>query len=401
VPATVEASASLRPVVGSPREVEGLLRAWVAEPDPQPVIVRTSGSTGAPKDVVVSATALTASARATLRRLGGPGSWLLALPVQYVAGLQVVVRSVLAGTSPVVLADHPDLATATAALEGPRRYLSIVPTQLFRWVASPPDLEALRRYDVVLVGGAAADPGLLERARAVGVAVVTTYGMSETCGGCVYDGIPLDGVRVDVDGDGRIRLGGPILFDGYEGDPAATAEVLHDGWLRTSDIGRLDLAGRLEVLGRTDDTVTSGGVSVAMPAVERRLASMSGVAECAVVAVPDPEWGSRLVAYAVPADSSTRLDLAVAREFVAQEYPRSWAPRELVVTARLPMTDSGKVDRRALAALATVEAPAALGPSTDPDLLNAQGSEDGVAEATRSSDRSSRPPTDLSPPSGA
>ncbi len=342
-------TASLRPVTGSPRDVERLLREWLAEPGKEPLTIRTSGSTGDPKDVALSCAAVLASAHATLSRLGGPGGWLLALPVHYVAGLQVVVRSVLAGSSPVVLDECADLASATAAVVGPRRYLSVVPTQLFRWLASPPDLVALRRYDAVLVGGAATDPALLETARDRGVPVVATYGMSETCGGCVYDGSPLDGVVVELGSDGRIRLGGPVLFDGYAGRPEATAEVLRDGWLQTSDIGRFDNAGRLEVLGRTDDVVMSGGVSVAIPAVERRIASMRSVAECAVVAVPDPEWGSRLVAYVVPAAGTGGPDLAAARDFVAQTYPRSWAPRDLVVTDAIAMLESGKVDRLALA----------------------------------------------------
>jgi O-succinylbenzoic acid--CoA ligase len=318
--------------------------------------VRTSGSTGSPKDVVLSAAALTFAANATLARLGGPGGWLLALPVNYVAGLQVVLRAVLADASPVVLAEHPDLPAATAALDTDRRYLSVVPTQLYRWLASPSDRDALRRYDAVLVGGAATDPALLAAARAHGVAVVTTYGMSETCGGCVYDGVPLDGVAVDIDPAGGVRLGGPVLFDGYEGAPEATIEVLRDGWLQTSDIGRLDAAGRLEVLGRSDDVVMSGGVSISVPAVERRIASMPVVAGCAVVAVPDAEWGSRLVAYVVAAPGAHAPGLDAIRDDVAQAYPRSWAPRDVVVTDQLPMLESGKVDRLVLIARAVPRA---------------------------------------------
>jgi len=340
--------ASLRPLAGPARDIERLVGAWLATSPTESLTVRTSGSTGEAKQVALSAPALRASATATLARLGGAGGWLLALPAHYVAGLQVIVRSILAKSSPVVLSEHPDLSTATRAIAADRRYLAVVSTQLYRWMSSPPDLEALRRYDAVLVGGAATAPALVEAARAQGVAVVTTYGMSETCGGCVYDGRPLDGVAVALGVDGAIRLAGPVLFDGYDGDPDLTSRVLRDGWLHTSDLGRFDADGLLEVLGRVDDVVMSGGVSVALPAVERRVAAMAAVAQCAVVAVPDSEWGARLVAYVVARSTLSAPDLADVRTFVAQEHPRSWAPRELVVVDALPVVESGKVDRQAL-----------------------------------------------------
>jgi o-succinylbenzoate---CoA ligase len=342
-------AASLRPLTGSAREIERLVTDWLSGDPAQALVVRTSGSTGEPKQVALSASALLTSAAATLERLGGPGGWVLALPAHYVAGLQVIVRSHLAGMTPVVLGEHPDLTTATEALPAGRRYLAVVPTQLYRWMSHPADLDALRRYDAVLVGGGAADPALVERARAGGVPVVTTYGMSETCGGCVYDGVPLDGVAVALGTDGRIRLAGPMLFDGYVGEPDLTAEALRDGWLYTPDLGRLDPDGRLEVLGRVDDVVTSGGVNVSVAAVERLIAAMAGVATCAVIAEPDAEWGSRLVAYVVPSAEGTAPSLEQVRDFVAAAHSRAWAPRELVVVKdRLPLLESGKIDRRSL-----------------------------------------------------
>jgi o-succinylbenzoate---CoA ligase len=258
------------------------------------------------------------------------------------------VRSHLAGVSPVVLSEHRSLSKATDALAGDRRYLAAVPTQLYRWMSAPPDVEALRLYDCVLVGGGAADPELVERARDAGVAVVTTYGMSETCGGCVYDGVALDAVAVALGADGRIRLSGPVLFDGYVGDPELTSEVLRDGWLHTPDLGRFDHDGRLEVLGRADDVVTSGGVSISVAAVERTIAAMADVATCAVVAEPDAEWGSRLVAFVVPVAGATAPTLAQVRDVVGAAHPRTWAPRELVVRDGLPLLVSGKIDRRSL-----------------------------------------------------
>jgi O-succinylbenzoic acid--CoA ligase len=342
------ASASLHPVAGPPAEVDALVRSWLVH-DGDPLVVRTSGTTGAPKDVLLSARALRASAEATLRRLGGPGRWLLALPVQYVAGLQVVVRSAVAGVaSPVLLDEHPDLLTATQALASDRTYTSIVPTQLHRWLADDDSAAALASFDAVLLGGGPAPVALLERARDSGVAVVTTYGMSETSGGCVYDGYPLDGVAVALAADGRIRISGPVLFDGYAGDPASTAAVLRDGWLETPDLGEVDADGYLRVIGRADDVVVSGGVNVSLSAVERRLATMPGVDACAVIALPDPEWGSRVVAVVEIAVPDARLDVTEVRDYVSAEHPRTWAPRDVMVVRSLPMLASGKVDRQEL-----------------------------------------------------
>jgi O-succinylbenzoic acid--CoA ligase len=335
--------ASLRPVGGSAREVLAALRDWLDEDEPEPLVVRTSGSTGEAKDVVLGRDAMLASAHAALDRLGGPGQWLLALPADYVAGLQVLLRSLVAGTDPVVLDEHAGLDQAVAAMSHRRRYVSLVPTQLRRLLDQNP--VALHAFDAVLVGGAAADRALLEEGRRSGVRVVTTYGMSETCGGCVYDGRPLDGVEVSVDSEGRIHLRGPVLFDGYAGRPDLTGQTLVDGALRTQDLGALDESGRLTVTGRVDDVVVSGGVNVGLGAVEHRVREHPQMKDAAVVGVDDPEWGSRVVAFAVT-EQSPGLD--ALRDFVAERLPRTWAPRELVVVPALPLLDNGKVDRRRL-----------------------------------------------------
>jgi O-succinylbenzoic acid--CoA ligase len=349
---------ALRPLAGDPRTIESLVGSWLDADDARPLWVRTSGSSGEPKDVVLGAAALRASAAATLRRLGGPGQWTLALPAHYVAGLQVIVRSLLAGTSPVLLDDYESLPAAAAALGSGRRYLAIVPTQLHRWLAAEPALDALRGYDAVLVGGAPAAERDLAAARDAGVAVVTTYGMSETCGGCVYDGTPLDGVAVALGLGGRIRIAGPVLFDGYANRPDLTAEALRDGWLTTPDIGEFDDDGLLRVLGRADDVVVSGGVNVPIASVESVVRSLPGVAACAVVARPDPEWGQVVCAVVESADSAAAvLTLDAVRDAVSSRHPRAWAPRELVFTDALPLLESGKVDRVAVAsALASVQA---------------------------------------------
>ncbi|HUS22575.1 MAG TPA: AMP-binding protein [Aeromicrobium sp.] len=323
------------------------LEQWV-HAGGEPLVVRTSGSSGEPKDVVLSHTAVLASARATLDRLGGPGHWLLALPVSGIAGIQVLVRSALAEREPVVLTDHPSLRSANDALDASmRRYAAVVPTQLHRWAEFGDELGALAELDAVLVGGAAIDPGLLMIARSEGVNVVRTYGMTETCGGCVYDGVPLDGVEVRVDDDGQVWLNGPTLFDGYVGEPREPG-----AWFATADRGEFLPDGRLRVLGRIDEMVVSGGVNIPLPAVEGGLRIQPGIADVAVVGVADLEWGARVVAAVVPAVGA-RWDLPTLRDAVeAVGMPRTWAPRQLLMLDELPMLSAGKVDRERLRRLA-------------------------------------------------
>lgn len=324
------------------------------------VVVRTSGSTGTPRDVLLSAAALRASAAATAHRLGGPADWLLALPVDHVAGLQVMVRALLAGRAvhraPAGPFRAAAFAAAAAALPRGRRYTSLVPTQLSRLLDDESGCAALRRFDAVLLGGSAIPAPLLARARAAGAPVVTTYGMTETCGGCVYDGRPLDGVRVRLD-DGRILLAGPVLADGYlDGpDPFVTGS---DGerWLRTADLGRLAGDGRLEVLGRVDDVVVTGGVNVAPGPVESLLVTLPGVREACVVGVPDDEWGQAVVAVLVVGPDGPP-PLAQVRDVVADRLGPTAAPRRLVVVPALPARGPGKPDRRAAAALAVAAPP--------------------------------------------
>jgi O-succinylbenzoic acid--CoA ligase len=366
----VSSPASLRPVRGTAVEILELLRAWDSGSEPTPLLIETSGSTGEPKRVVLSHAAMHASALATQARLGGPGQWLLNLPASYVAGTQVLFRSVLAGTEPVV--QDGDFADAAAAMSGDRRYLSLVPTQLTRMLASERDTEALRGFDVVLVGGARVDPALRRTAAASGVTVVATYGMSETCGGCVYDGLPLDGVEVGIGPDGRVRIAGPILFDGYDGQPELTAEVKRDGWFVTQDLGALDEEGRLTVLGRVDDVVVSGGVNVATPAVAARLREHPGVRAAEVVGVDDDEWGQRVVAVVVG-----DLTLDQARDWVAERHPRSWAPRDVVPVDELPLLTNGKADRLRLRELAT----AVTGATTEGVSAGAAGTETDLDDA--------------------
>ncbi|MFD2797482.1 AMP-binding protein [Promicromonospora vindobonensis] len=372
-----------------------------APPPGTALVLRTSGSTGNPREVALSAAALRASAGATHDRLGGPGSWLLVLPPTHVAGVQVITRSLVTGKGvyphtldrftpegfAAVATDFADLL-----VHGPRAYVSLVPTQLHRLVTAADGgdtagLDALTRFDAVLVGGAATPSPLLAAARSAGVRVVTTYGMSETSGGCVYDGVPLAGVRVRAAGTGAgpgpgaargagagvVELSGPVLAEGYVGDPAATAAAFRtdpDGtrWFRTSDLGRLD-DDRLTILGRADDVIVTGGVNVAPAAVEEAIAEhltgLGSPGEACVVGVPDAEWGQAVVAVVsvvsvgqapsarVPADGTSLTDgggelLAGLRSAVGQRLGAPAAPRRVYVTAALPARGPGKVDRRAV-----------------------------------------------------
>jgi O-succinylbenzoic acid--CoA ligase len=320
---------------------------WLEGDEADPLVISTSGSSGAPKRVLLGRAAVLASAGASAARLGGSGPWLLALPSSYVAGFNVVVRSLLAGHRPVVLGDRTPAEVVTDGA-----FVSVVPTQLHRWLDSPDARAALARCRTVLVGGGPVDASLRARAEEAGVRAVATYGSAETCGGCVYDGLPLDGVGLALAADGRIRIGGPTLFDGYLDDPAATAQVLVDGWFHTSDAGRLDEDGRLQVLGRVDDMVVSGGVNVPAAAVAARLREHPAVSAAEVVGLPDAEWGNRVVAVLTLVEPVETLSLDAARDWVAEVHPRAWAPREVLVVPALPMLANGKVDRLAVRELA-------------------------------------------------
>ncbi|MDT7546595.1 MAG: o-succinylbenzoate---CoA ligase [Actinomycetota bacterium] len=323
------------------------------EYDDVALVVPTSGSTGEPKGVLLRAPALAASATATHERLGGAGQWLLALPLTHIAGLQVLVRSLLADTDAVLMRSGPFSCTAfvaaTEALGSGRRYTSLVPTQLLRLVDDAAGRESLASYDAVLVGGAATPPALLFRAREAGIRVVATYGMSETCGGCVYDGVPLSGVGASFDDVGRIRLSGPTIAAGYRLRPDLTRAAFGPAGFTTNDLGRWDEQGRLEVLGRADDIIISGGENIAPTAVVAVLAAHPAVAEVVVLGAPDPEWGERVIAVVRLHDGAV-LALDDAREHVASGLSKVAAPREVHVLDALPLLASGKPDRALLKA---------------------------------------------------
>jgi O-succinylbenzoic acid--CoA ligase len=344
---------------GDLRESDMLIRELrVGDPiaDEIALVVSTSGTTGRPKGAMLTPAALIAGASATHDRLGGPGTWLLALPPHHIAGMQVLIRSVLAGTVPVELDvaagfDPAQLPGAVSELGSGRRYTSLVANQLAKVLKDPAATAALADLDAVLLGGGPAPRPVLDAAAAAGIAVVRTYGSSETCGGCVYDGLPLDGVEVriddvDPDGRGRIVIGGATLAAGYR-NPPAPDPFAEPGWFRTDDLGVFDGSGRLAVLGRIDEAISTGGLTVMPGPVEAVLARHPGVAECAVFGVPDDRLGQRVVAAVVAAPSGAPSATEL-REFVALSLDRTAAPREVHFVAELPRHGIGKLERRAL-----------------------------------------------------
>ncbi|NWL12016.1 AMP-dependent synthetase [Paenarthrobacter nitroguajacolicus] len=324
------------------------------------VLVRTSGSTGTPKATVLTIDALAASSVSTAVALRGEGQWLLALPLQYVAGVQVLVRSLYAGTRPWVMDQSngftPETFTAAAEeLTDKIRFTSLVPTQLQRLLDSPaPEtLAVLRRFNAILLGGAPASADLLTAAHAQGLKVVTTYGSAETCGGCVYDGEPLDGVEVRIgegELEGRILLGGDTVAAGYLDAARASKAAFfeEDGvrWYITGDLGKLSDDGKLTVLGRADDVIITGGVKASAAYIQGKLEELDGVTAAFVTGVPSREWGQAVAAYVAVTDPSP----AGLKGFTArrEEVLGVLAPKTVFADKALPMLPNGKPDRMSM-----------------------------------------------------
>jgi len=306
------------------------------------LIVHTSGTGGRPRLAAFSRGALLAAVRASATELGASadGRWLCCLPVAHIGGMLVLLRGVLLG-APITV--HARFDVEAVAAEPDLAYVSLVPTMLARLLDAGVDVA---RFATILVGGAALPPTLRARAEAAGARPVHTYGLTESCGGVVYEGRPLPEVGVRLDRGGLIELGGPTLMRGYHRDPAATRRAFTaDGWLRTGDVGELDPHGRLRVLGRSDTVITTGGEKVWPDEVEAALRDHPAVAEVLVSGRADPEWGERVVAYVVARDGREPPTLSELRGFASERLARHKAPRELVLVAELPRTGSGKVRR--------------------------------------------------------
>jgi O-succinylbenzoic acid--CoA ligase len=330
------------------------------------VVVTTSGSTGVPKSVVLSRDALTASALSTADRIGD-GAWLLALPATYVAGLQVLVRSLVADREPAILSGaFTAQAFAAAALtmvstEGGERvptFTSLVPAQLSKLLDAaehdPSVLAALRSFETILVGGQALPGATRERAEAAGARSARTKRATQTSGGCVYDGVPLRGVKLRIEG-GEVQVSGPTLADGYLGDADLTNAAFlreRDGtrWYRTGDVGLLE-DGVLRVRGRIDNVIVSGGVNVSLDRVERIVRGIPGLATADVVGVPDERWGEASVVVTSRGEALRRseaVQLEEARAAVQAGIGAHARPSRLVLVDELATLPSGKPDREAI-----------------------------------------------------
>lgn len=332
-------------------------------PDGTALLIQTSGTSGKPKTVALSAAALRASALSAHERLGGPGQWLLALPLTYIAGMSVLVRSNESGTEPVFMPSGPfDARTflqSVSEMTGDRRYTALVPVQLARVLEEAEDnteaLESLRTLDAVLIGGQALEPDLRERAQALGVKIVTTYGSSETSGGCVYDGVPLLGVSVEIAEDsGEILVSAPQLATEYVGDDQRTSVTFQNRngvvWYHTGDAGTLE-NGVLTVLGRLDRVITSGGLKIDLDAVEAVVRGIPGCSQALVIHIPDSEWGVRPAVVVPGVDQDAELSAQIYDEIVA-ELGRVAAPKVVCFIEEIPRLSSGKPDLLTLSAYA-------------------------------------------------
>ncbi len=349
----LDGGAAVMPLAaGTPRAGAPDAQVPRSVPSDVALVVQSSGSTGAPKRVALSAQALLASAAGSAAALGGQGQWLLALPAHYIAGINVLVRSIAAGTKPVILRgahfDPRAFVEAATRLDHPARFTSLVPAQLSALMATDQALETLRSFDRILIGGQSMPEGLLTRALNVGLNLTRSYGSSETSGGCVYDGVPFGEVMMRVV-DGEIELGCPTLAEGYLGDEERTARQFYTDaaghWYRTSDAGAIT-RGLLHVTGRLDDVIISGGVNVSLSAVERVVTSLEFLEGAVVVSRHDDRWGEvPVVVSTVPAS------LERVRDAVGQVLGAEARPAAVVVIDSIPLLPSGKPDRAALGSL--------------------------------------------------
>lgn len=335
------------------------------------IVIHTSGSTGTPKFVALSAEAVRASAEATHDALGGSGQWLIALPTHRIAGLQTITRSIIAGTEPIFIEEpfKPSrFFTAADRMSGERRYVSLVPVQLARLLdaaeraaseGNMKQLHALASFDAVLIGGQAVPLALRSRAYDHGIKLVRTYGMTETAGGLVYDGLPIGDAKVRIR-DGEVQLAGPMLALGYPGDPERTEAVFinDDGerWFRTGDAGEL-LGGVLNVTGRLDRVFISGGVNVSLDEVERVLHEVDDWVRVAAVAIPDDTWGERVVLATGDPHLHDEDTLESMKRTVREQLGAAAVPVSLMRYDNLPRLDNGKPDYRSIRADAIVGSP--------------------------------------------
>ena len=299
-------------------------------------IVGTTGSTGIRKSVALSAAAVLASARASLDYLQArPGqTWALLLPLHHIAGINVLVRALDLGTTPVDLRNVKEYANTD--------FSAVVPTQIFQALNGDGKLLAhLQSAKSVLVGGAQLQDDLLHRALDAEISVVRTYGMSETSGGCIYEGSPLEGVGLRVADSGLIEISGSVLASSYLNNEELWSQQYRDGWFTTSDHGVID-NGILKVLGRSDDLYNTGGEKVSLTHVDEILHTAFPHLQWCAVAVDDAQWGQRLVVAVSGADNPSIHEVSAVLSSALGDIAKA---KQLLVFAELPLIGIGKIDR--------------------------------------------------------
>lgn len=358
----LQGGAPVLPVGPNLSEAEVLQLQQSGLPAGTAVVVRTSGSTGIPKAVALSALALESSAHATHERFGGAGQWLVTLPTHLISGLQMLVRSRIAGTEPVFYDggfDPASFIAAAATMDHERRYASLVPVQLarlFEHVQGDDEAaEVLRSFAAVLVGGQATSLALRQQAHELGVNLRRSYGMSETAGGCVYDGVEIGDTRVRVR-EGEVQLAGSCLALGYVGNEALTRDrfIVEQGsdgsesrWYRTGDAGDL-LGGMLTVTGRLDRVIISGGVNVSLDEVERVVQELPGWRHTVALSAPHQEWGERVTLVRENDQGSGETEFDRVREIVKAKLGPAAEPLWVNETDYLPRLSGGKPDFAAI-----------------------------------------------------
>jgi O-succinylbenzoic acid--CoA ligase len=314
------------------------------------LVMATSGTGGSARLVELARDSVEAAVAGSFTALEAAGQsidapFMCCLTPAHIGGLLVLVRSEIAEV-PVLVHERFD-AERLIREAPPGAIVSLVPAMVSRLVRARADLS---RLGTLLVGGGALDGDVRADAEALGATIVETYGLTEACGGVVYDGVPFDGTEVRIADDSRIELRGPTVMRGYRHDPAATGAAFDvRGWLRTSDAGRLDDDGRLQVTGRLDEAIRTGAETVWPTEVERAIASHPKVAEVGVAGRPHPEWGQQVVAFVVPRTIDDPPSLEELRDHAGHVIGRHKAPRELVLVPELPRTPGGKIRRSDLA----------------------------------------------------
>jgi O-succinylbenzoic acid--CoA ligase len=298
------------------------------------IVIPTSGSSGTPKEVALSARALLASARSAHNFLGAkPGQrWSLLLPINHIAGINVLIRAIGIGTQVIDLRDSTNYVDVD--------FTAIVPTQLHRALHGDADLlNHLRNCEAVLVGGGATSPLLEEEATAAGLTIITTYGMSEMSGGCIYNHQPIDGAEVKIREDGTVLLRGPMMATTYINNNSLWSSSNEDGWFITPDIGEMR-DGKLFILGRSDDQIISGGEKISLSHIENFLHSEFEGVRFIAFGIPDLEWGTKLI---LASDKSPNIELI--REIIRNKFGGHAIPKEFFELSPLPQKGIGKPDR--------------------------------------------------------